>query len=101
MAKIINSPRFTGTIVGGSENINFSFPLGVICKQIIVKTDNANTTFDFKIVDKDGDTIYERDDEKGVINELIELPLMGSYTAQIRNANNDGDVTLKFSVWEI
>jgi len=101
MAKIINRIRKTDTTISGSANIDFSFSLGAFLRQIIVKFASSDTTFDVSIVDVDGDTIYYRDNESGVLNELIELPMHGNYTLQIRNASKDENFTVQLIAHEI
>ena len=100
MAQLIDEARLTGTITGGNLNVDFSFALGVIVKQIIVTTSTDTTTFDVKIVDKNNDIVYQRDSEVGCLNELLDLPIKGSYTLFITNATADDSVVVKIIAHE-
>lgn len=101
MAKIINRVRKTGTTVAGSDTIDFSFSLGVFVRQIIVKFDSSNTTFDVSITDSNNDVVYSRDNETGSINELIQLPMLGNYSLEITNASKDENYTVQIIAHEI
>jgi hypothetical protein len=93
--QLIEEVRQTGVIENGSFNVDFGLSLGVIIKQIIVNLQNANTIFDVSIIDSKDDIVYERLDEEGCLNELIDLPAKNNYTLKIENATADDTVVVK------
>ena len=101
MAQLIDEVRQTGNTVLGSLNLDFSYALGVLVKQIIVTPASAATIFDVSIIDKNSDIVYSRPDEEECLNELLELPIKGSYTLQIRNATANEAFVVKIIAHEM
>ena len=101
MSQLIDEIRLTGSTVLGSLDLEFSHALGVIVKQLIVTPASATTTFDVKIVDRYNDIVYSRPDETECLNDLIELPIKGSYTLEIRNATANEAFVAKIIAYEM
>jgi len=100
MAQILDKIRQIDTASDGSVNFDFSYPNGVMVKQIIVSPATATTTFDIAIIDSNDEVIYQRIGETGALNELLELPTKGSYTCQITNSTADEAFTFKVISYE-
>lgn len=60
-----------------------------IMRQLLVQTATSTNTFDFKLVDDDGITVYERKGNKGTLNVTTPMGLWGIYTATISNATDE------------
>jgi len=93
--QLIEEFRGTGTISSGTLSVDFGFSLGVIIKQIIVILSQTTTIFDVKILDEHSEIVYERNDETGTLNELLDLPAKKNYTLQILDATADDTVVVK------
>lgn len=67
-----------------------------ICHQIYIKADTATTTFDIKLIDIYGDTVFEREQITGLLNEEVTLLTYGNWTLTILNASADEAFTTNF-----
>ena len=74
--------------------------IGGICKQVYVKADSSDTTFDFIITDDDDVEQRKFESCTGVLNDLTEFPMRGVYTATLDNASADEAFTVRLYVLE-
>ncbi len=68
-----------------------------MCRQIILCSVNSTTTFNFKLIDDDSNVVYDTI-RRGrtatfVLDDEIDLPMHGIYTARIYNASSDDTFT--------
>ena len=65
-----------------------------ICYQVVVKSSNPETTFDFKMTNQYGVDIREFEDCVGHINDVTPIPVKGIVTFAINNASKDESFTV-------
>lgn len=100
MAQIIDRARQVETTSSGEASFNFEYANGVMVRQIIVTPKTASTIFDVTILDGNSEAIYVREGETDSLNELLELPIKGSYTLEITNATADEEFVFKLLAYE-
>ena len=83
---IITQWRTTALAVGGTASGN-TIRLKGNSKLIYAKAANASTRFDFKLVDKNNDTPYEKKRSVGALRDREEVLLNGIYTWTISNSS--------------
>ena len=76
------------TTASGTASENSKYLRG-LCHHIIVKPATETTTYDIKIVNPAGATIYERLSEVGTLSDLETIPVLGIYTITISNSTAD------------
>lgn len=86
--------KFSVQILSGKWQGNTP-PLSGIIKQIIIKSENSDNSFDFVVLDDFDIEVLRREVLNGEINELIEFPVAGIYTLRIENATIDEGVKIK------
>lgn len=96
MSILVNPIRKTLTTSSGSASDTFSST--GICLQILVEPTTSSTQYDISITDSSDTVVFSRVDETGTFNELLGLPLAGTYTFSIDNATNDEDNTVFIGV---
>lgn len=100
MAQLIDKIRQVETTSSGEASFNFSYPMGVIIKQIVVTPATPTTIFNATILDGDGEAIYVREGESDSLNELLDLPVKGNYTLEITSATADEEFVFKIMAYE-
>lgn len=100
MAQLIDVIRQVKATSGGEANFNFSYPDGVMVNQIIITPETPTTIFNASILDSNNEEIYVREGETDSLNELLTLPIKGSYTMAITSATADEDFVFKLMAYE-
>ncbi len=80
--------KATKTPSAGTASWNTDDLRGIM-RQLLVMTATATNTFDFKLVDDDSITVYEKKGNKGTLNVSTPIGLYGVYTATISNATDE------------
>lgn len=62
---------------------------GVDLRQIIIKAATSDTTFDISITDDKNNVVYGKEGITGSLNDLMYLPMRGTYTVAIANSSAD------------
>lgn len=82
--------RYKATKTPSSATVSWNTDdLRGVMRQLLVQTATSTNTFDFKLVDDDGITVYERKGNKGTLNVSTPMGLYGIYTATISNATDE------------
>lgn len=80
--------------VSGIWSLNTSKIASGICHQIILASNDSSLTFDFKLIDDKSNIVYDtiRRERTAtfVLDDEINLPMHGIYTARVYNASSDG-----------
>ena len=79
----------TPTTVSGSWAGNTEAMVGMLCRQIYVKSTTTTTTFDVTVTDEKNVEIQKFTDAIGLINDLTPLPVEGIVTVTISSASAD------------
>ena len=82
---ILNNP-IRKTLTPSEGSVSDTFTTHGLCHQILVKPDTASTQYDVSLTDSGSVVIFKRTSEVGTMNDLITLPLSGTYTLSIDNA---------------
>lgn len=94
----VPSPGTAIATVGGSYSGNVPNQRCRIVG-IRVRPLTASTIYDLALVDKDSFTVWKRTSLKGeYCEDLINLPILGIFTASITNATANEAFTVKFMV---
>ena len=98
---LVHKETVNGTASSGTFSVNTN-PLRVsgMLHLITIKPTTSSTQYDFKIVDEDSFTIYERTSEIGALSEEVRLPLRGVYTVTISNSTIDEAFNIKLHIVE-
>jgi hypothetical protein len=84
----------TQNAVGGIWSKNTHNIRSGICHQIILGSNASDLTFDFKLIDDKSNVVYDtiRREKTAtfVLDDEINLPMHGIYTARVYNASSDG-----------
>lgn len=87
MILIDSQPKTTPTILG---ELTEEFVVNnALLKQIIVNPATASTTYDVEIVDVNTYKYYEETNCEGEFNQLVDLPIYGNITVNIKNSSVD------------
>ncbi len=85
---ILNNP-IKKTLTPDTGSVSTTFTTHGLCHQILVKPDTSSTQYDVSLTDSGSVVIFKRTSEVGTMNDLITLPLSGTYTLSIDNATVD------------
>lgn len=99
MSVIVHHQRGTLTASSGRISTNVVANHSIL-NHIYIKPTHGSTTFDMKFTDIYSNDTFERTDNTGCLNELLELPAYGNWTFTILNASNDEDFTYLFAFRE-
>lgn len=92
--------RSQNTVSGGLTFTTDNF--GGIMMHLIVRAKTASTIFDLTIKDHEsGFAIYQRESVDGEVNDLIQMPVDGTYDVYIANATQDEQFRFYMVVREI
>jgi hypothetical protein len=94
---LIDSQEYTESTILGELSQEF-VTNNAILKQVIIKPATESTTFDFSLVDKNGNVTYEETNCSGTFNELVEIPLYGNTLLNISNSSRDELYKLIFNL---
>lgn len=87
-------------IVSGEWSGNTLHVPGGIASHLLIKSTSSSTVFDCSITDSDDNVIFKRSDVIGLLNEILELPVLGVCTLAITNSTVDENFNLKLMVKE-
>ncbi len=85
---LTDSKAFSITAVAGTVSREIAIN-NAILMQIYINPATSSTTYDIKINDENGKTVYHEEDETGLLNDIIEIPTYGNQTVVIENASAD------------
>lgn len=88
MGKLIVRYKTSQTPVSGTISWNTDDLRGVM-RQLLVNPATSTTTYDFRLVDDDSITAFEKKGCKGTLNIITPMGLWGIYTARIHGSSQD------------
>ena len=87
MILIDSQPKTTPTILG---ELTEEFVVNnALLKQIIINPETSSTTYDFEVVDVNDYVYYSETDCSGEFNQLVDVPVYGNVTVNIKNSSVD------------
>lgn len=92
--------NYTIEIASGVWSGNTDYLHGGFLKHAYLKSTSLSTVFDFAITDSDDNIIFSRKNIIGLLNESLELTMVGIHTLAISNSSADEDFNIKLMIRE-
>ena len=92
--------NYTIEIASGIWSGNTEYLHGGFLKHVYLKSSSSSTVFDFAITDSDDNIIFNRKNIIGLLNESLELPMVGIHTLTISNSSVDEEFNIKLMIRE-
>lgn len=88
----IDETASTGTWSKNTLNVTSG-----VTKQIYLKSNSTDTTFDFKMIDNKDNIVYDTyeigESATNILNKFVEIPMVGVYTLTVYNSSADETFT--------
>ena len=96
---LIHSEILTPVIIGKRDSSdNTTDLLGGILGQVLVKPPSDDAIYDVKITNDNSIVIFDRESEEGTLSEIVDCPIRGIYTVEIRNPTKNGTYTIQLII---